>query len=92
MSSRDRLERLRAEAEVNEREKAAKRQKRERREPAKKVATRTKIVWAVKDVRGETLRTYPYPDEQLARAEAERLHAADGSSYFVTPAKVAMDS
>lgn len=84
MSNRDRIERLRAEAAAAEREKAKRR--------AGEGEARLKLVWAVKDPGGEVLCTYPYPQRDMAEAEARRRRAGDGRSYFVAPEKVPLDA
>jgi len=93
MSNRDRIERMRAEAEAKERENEEK-----RKEPAarpKRAAAggdaRRKLVWAVKDPRGEILATFPYGRKELAKADARRRGEADGRSYIVTPERVPFD-
>jgi hypothetical protein len=96
MSNRDRIARMRAEADAAEKEKAERRAQQPPSTPkeAKQAAAagvRMKVVWAVKDPHGEILTTYPYPNKAQAEAEAGRLREADGRSYIVTPEKVPMD-
>jgi hypothetical protein len=91
-SNRDRIDRMREEAAAKERE----RRERREREAAAPGTTRKrkpagdgrmKMVWAVKDGRGEIVKTYPYPRKEDALAEARRLTDA-GKAHIVTPHKV----
>ena len=93
-SNRDRIDRMRAEAAARERERQEKRE-RGRDAPApgptRKRAPagdgRMKMVWAVKDGRGEIVETYPYPRKEDALADARRRTEA-GKAHIVTPHKV----
>ena len=52
---------------------------------------RLKIVWAVKDPDGNIVKTYAYPQQRHAEAEAERLRAVHQRYYTVRKEKVPMD-
>jgi len=93
MSNRDRVDRLRAEADATERakkEKAA-------ATPVKKKATRKrktaeplrlKIVWAVKDHTRTIVKTFPFAYKALAEAEAKRLTNSTTRDHIVDRQKV----
>ncbi|MHC4957910.1 MAG: hypothetical protein ACYTGN_06000 [Planctomycetota bacterium] len=96
-SNRDRIGRMREEAAATERERKEKAEQRARaasvpgapkRASKKPVGDgRMKMVWAVKDGRGEIVNTYPYPRKEDALVEARRLTDA-GKAHIVTPHKV----
>ena len=81
MSNRDRLERLREEAHLAEKERG----KQERN------AGRMLAVWAVKDGMGEVVATFPYPRKEDAEREAARLKEANRRTYIVAPHKIPFD-
>lgn len=93
-SNRDRIERMAQEAEVTrkEKEKEAAAAADKKPAPAKKTTRKTaaktpgriKVVWQVCDQAGRTVKTYPYPEEQAARSEAEKLTEDTGKTHFVT--------
>jgi len=93
MSNRDRLERLREEAVLGEREKKKARATPARKSRAKSVEpTRFKFVWAVKDGTGEIVAAYPYALKPAAEAEAERRKKAEQRHFMVTKHKVPFDT
>lgn len=93
MSNRDRVDRLRAEADATERvkkEKAA-------AAPAKKKATRKrkaaeplrlKVVWAVKDHTRTIVKLFPFAYKAQAEAEARRLTDSTTRDHIVDRQKV----
>ena len=94
MSNRERIERLRAEAEAAAKEKAAAkaakaalppRSRKSSSKPAQPPA-RVRIVWLVCDPSGKEVKRFPYAQEQEARADAQQQSAATGRSYFVMQA------
>lgn len=93
MSNRDRLERLREEAELGEKEKKKKPPATSARKSRAKssVPTRFKFVWAVKDGAGEVVAVYPYPRKPAAEAEAKRRKTAENRHFLVTKHKVPFD-
>ena len=96
MSGRERMERLRAEADAAAKEKEAKKAAKDAqpgapRKSGKKAAAapaRVRIVWSVCDPGGKEVKQFPYAQEQEARAEAQRLSASSGRTHFVTQADV----
>lgn len=82
------------EAEVTRKEKeaaAAKKTapgKKTTRKTASKPAERIRVVWLVCDQSGSAIKTYPYPEEQAARGEAERRTKDTGKTHFVTRGEV----
>lgn len=82
MSNRDRLERLREEAQIADRERGAK----------ERNAGRMLAVWAVKDGMGEVVATFPYPRKADAESEAARLREANRKTYIVAPHKIPFDA
>lgn len=96
-SNRERIERLAREAEVARQEKAAAEAKKNApakkttRKTAAKAGGRTRAVWLVCDQTGATVLTYPYRDEQAARAEAERRTQETGKTHFVKRGEVPFD-
>ena len=98
MSNRDRIAHLRAEAEAAAREKAAAKAERAARPSARKSTrkeapkpARVRIVWAICDPAGKEVQHFPYAQEQEARAEAQRLTAANGRTHFVKQTDVAVE-
>jgi hypothetical protein len=96
MSNRDRIARMREEAEATEKEKEEERKARAAAGPPKRSRSsgpaRLKAVWAVKDGAGEIVATYPYAFKAAAEAEADRLKAAEQRDYIVCPHKVPFDA
>ena len=98
-SNRDRIDRLRAEADATKKEREERAKERaanpvsRRKSSAKAPAHsgRLKIVWAVKDPDGNIVRTYPYPQQPHAEAEAARLREVHQRYYTVRKEKVPMD-
>lgn len=98
MSNRDRIEHLRAEADAAAKEKAAAKatkatQPATRKAAGKKPAAsagRVRIVWSVCDQSGKEVQQFPYPQEQEARAEAQRLSTATGRTHFVKQSDVSV--
>ena len=98
-SNRDRIDRLRDEAAATKREREE-RAKQQAANPASRSTSRAKapapsgrlkIVWAVKDPDGNIVKTYAYPQQQHAEAEAERLREVHQRYYTVRKEKVPMD-
>ncbi len=79
MSSKGRLNRLRDEAEAGEKEKKA---------AAPVAGGAMRVVWAVCDIGGKTVKQFPYPQKEAAEAEARGLTAATGQTHFVKRDKV----
>lgn len=97
MSGRERMERLRAEADAAAKEKEAAKAARDAQPKAKRSAsgkkvapppTRVRIVWMVCDSAGADVKQFPYAKEQEARAEAAQLTASTGKTHFVKQADV----
>lgn len=97
MSGRERMERMRAEADAAAKEKEAAKAARDaapkspRKSSSKKAAPppgRVRIVWMVCDATGKDVKQFPYPQEKEARAEAEQLTASTGKTHFVKQADV----
>lgn len=95
MSNRDRIARAAAEAEAARKERgsepkeAAAKKAAPKKAAAKKAApARTRIVWALCDHSGSTVQTFPYAQEQQARAEAERRSSEAGKPFFVKQSEV----
>ncbi len=90
-SNRDRIERMAAEAAAAAREKkekaaakkAAPKKKTATRSAAATPATRMKAVWDVCNASAKTVATFPYSEEQAARAEAKRLAEETGKTHYV---------
>jgi len=59
------------------------------KEPARKPLSqpRTRVVWAVCDVGGRTVATFPYPQRDEAEAHAQQLKARNKSTFFVRSPK-----
>jgi hypothetical protein len=100
MSNRDRISRLREEADATEREKKEEKKTRaattgapkRTRASASSEPERLKAVWAVKDGAGEIVATYPYAFKSAAEAEADRLKNAENRDYIVCPHKVPFEA
>jgi hypothetical protein len=98
-TSRDRLERLRAEkaaegeAKKKRKSTAAKKKKKTTRSRKKEAAppVRMKLVWNVCKLSGEIVKTYPYPQKADAEAEAERLNGQKNGGFIVRSEKVPME-
>jgi hypothetical protein len=93
MSNRERIERLRAEAEATAKEKAAAKAAKAALPPKSRKSSskaqqpaRVRIVWLVCDPSGKEVKRFPYAQEQEARADAQQQSAATGRSYFVMQA------
>ena len=92
MSNRERIDRLRAEAEAAAKEKAAAKAAKaalppkSRKSSSKAAPVRVRIVWLVCDPSGKEVKRFPYAQEQEARADAQQQSAATGRSYFVMQA------
>lgn len=102
MSNRDRIARLRAEADAAAKEKAeAKAAKAAQSPAAGKAASksgkaqaskgRVRIVWKVCDSSGKEVQQFPYAQEQEARTEAEKRTASSGRTHFVTQGEVTVE-
>ena len=94
MSNRDRIARAAAEAaatrkqQQSEPKKAAAKKAAPKKASKKAAPARTRIVWAVCDHSGSTVLTFPYAQEQEARAEAERRSGEAGKPFFVKQSEV----
>ena len=99
MSNRDRIARLRAEADAAAKEKEAARAEKAARPAAArksagsapKSAGRVRLAWNVCDQRGKPVQQFPYAQEQAARDEATRLTEESGRPHFVAKAEVPVD-
>jgi hypothetical protein len=106
MSSRDRIERLAAEADIAAREKSE--AARERTEAKTKTATkstkttkkkagsvasasRQKVVWKIFNVNYKEVAVFPYAQKQDADAMAAKLTTDSGQSHFVNSVKVPLE-
>ena len=81
MSNRDRIERLREEADLNERERA-------KTQAAAGQPPRMMAAWAVKSGEGTIVKVFPYARKDDAQAEAERLREGGRHTFIVVPHKV----
>jgi hypothetical protein len=95
MSNRDRIARAAEEARLSELEKAAKRAAKKKAPGAPRpkrvpVPVRMKIVWDVVGSTGATVKTFAYPDKELAEAAAESLSRSTGRSHVLRANKVPM--
>jgi hypothetical protein len=66
-----------------------------RREPSERrhkpeLKARMKVVWAVCDLGGRTVKTFDYPDKSLAEAHAAELKAKGKGKHFVRSVKEPM--
>ncbi|MCZ6598827.1 MAG: hypothetical protein O7B99_14410 [Planctomycetota bacterium] len=98
MSNRDRIARAAEEARLAEAEKLAKKTvkkavKKAAKRPPKPRAheVRMKIVWVVCNASGKPVKTFAYPEEAAATAEAERLSSSTRHPHEVRATKVPMD-
>lgn len=103
MSFNERLERMAAEKAAADRERQEKSAKKKTASPAKTPGTRSsaraapvstgreRVVWAVCDPMGSAIKTFAYPEKEQADAEAARLTADKGKTYFVQRQKVPME-
>ena len=83
LSNRERIARAALEAEAAAKQKAS-----SRKASSKKFTGRTRVVWLLCDPSGRSVRTYLYPEEQKARADAEKLTAETGKTHFVSRGEV----
>jgi hypothetical protein len=95
MSNRDRIQRLRAEADATAKEKAAaKAEKAANPAPKRKSSSKTKkaevqprgrvrLVWSVCGPNGQEVKQFPYAQEAEARAEAQQMTESSGRTHFV---------
>jgi hypothetical protein len=96
MSNRDRISRMREEADATQKQKEEKRKAaattgsapKRTRSSASSEPERLKAVWAIKDGAGEIVATYPYAFKSAAEAEADRLKSTKNRDYIVCPHKV----
>ena len=102
MSNKDRIAKMAAEKAAEKKEKAAKKKatakkktatkkKTTKKASATKSAGRMKVVWVVCDQAGGPVKTFPFPEEKQARAEADRLTSDKGKTHFVKRDKVPME-
>lgn len=95
MSSRDRMEHMRAEADAAQKEKDEERNRRaanptpraKRAAATSKSTGKVRLVWSVRNQRGDEVSFYPYPQEAEARVEAARLAEKSERAHFVTKAE-----
>lgn len=101
MSNRERIERMRAEADAARKEREAARAERASRPATARgssrkadpqPARRVRLVWSVCDQRGDEVRQFPYAKEQEARDEAARLSTETGRPHFVKSSEVPVTS
>lgn len=86
MSNRDRIDRMREEADAKAKEKPPPKEKKGAVAPAP--AGRMKIVWAVCAVNGSIVRTFPYPNKESAEAEVKRLTEETQAPHHLRAEKV----
>jgi hypothetical protein len=86
MSNRDRIERMREEADLKAKEKPPPKEKKGAAAPAP--AGRMKIVWAVCAVNGTVVKTFPYPLKASAEAEVKRLTEETQAPHHLRAEKV----
>ena len=92
MSNRDRIARAAQEAEAGAKQKSTKKAAGTKKTTGtRKPAERIKVVWLLCNQSGKPVRTYPYPQEQEARAESERLTKETSKTHFVTRGEVPFD-
>ncbi len=82
------LEAAAAEEEKKKKKKAAASTTTSRKKATAKVVGRTKVVWEVCNAASKTVATFPYPQEQEARTEADRLQEKSGSTHYVARKQV----
>ena len=58
--------------------------------PKPEAQQRMKLVWAVCDIGGRTVRTFDYPEKEQAEALATELKAKGKGNHFVRSEKVPM--
>jgi len=93
MSNRDRIDQMRAEADAAAKEREAKRANRPARtastrdRTAAAPASKVRLVWSVRNQRGDEVSFFPYAKQAEARAEAERLTEESERAHFVTQAE-----
>ena len=107
MSNRERIERLRAEADAAAKEKEAARAAKAAQPSARKSSSgssskssrsaktaakpRVRMAWDVCDSAGKPVKQFPYAQEREAIADAEERTAATGRPHFVTKAEVVVE-
>ena len=98
MSNRVRIAKLAAEKAAERKQKAEKKKKapaRKKRATKKSGAAasggRMKVVWAVCDQTGNSVKSYDYPKRADADTEAARLSESKGKPHFVRSEKVPME-
>ena len=98
MSNRDRIDQMRAEADAAQKERDEKRAAAPARAPSSKASSsreraaaasagKVRLVWSVRNQRGDEVSFFPYPQQAEARAEAERLAEETERAHFVTQAE-----
>lgn len=93
MSNRDRIDQMRAEADAAQKEREAKRAAAPARAPAARERAaaapsgKVRLVWSVRNQRGDEVSFYGYAQQAEARAEAERLSEETERAHFVTQAE-----
>ena len=92
MSNKDRIDRLREEADLKAKEKPApKEPKGPKAKAAAAPAGRMKIVWAVCAVNGSIVKTFPYPLKESAEAEVKRLTEETAAPHHLRAERVPFD-
>ncbi|MFO0980213.1 MAG: hypothetical protein U1E76_00440 [Planctomycetota bacterium] len=96
MSSRERLERKAAEAEVAAKEKTERKAtptptRSSSRKSAVASVVRQKVVWKVFNAGFKEVAEFPHPKKAEADALAAKLTTESGTSHFVNAAKVPME-
>lgn len=90
MSNKERIARAAAEAQIGDDERAAAVKKMAKKK-GEAVPVRTKIVWAVCDPAGKSVKTFPYPQKEAAEAEVAALTKKKERPYCLRADKVPMD-
>jgi hypothetical protein len=60
------------------------------RRPKPESHQKMKVVWAVRDIGGRTVKTFDYPEKALAEEFAAELKAKGKGNHFVSSEKVPM--
>ncbi len=89
-SNRDRIERLRAEAEAAAKERNARVRSTPKSGGRVKPVARVRFVWSVCGPSGKEVMQFPYAQEAEARAEATRRTETSGQTHFVSKAEIAL--
>ena len=89
MSNRERIDRLRAEADAAAKERAAKPKAapKSRSAAAKAPPGKVRLIWIVCGPSGKEVTRFPYAQEEQARADAVQRTESTGQTHFVTKAE-----